>query len=776
MDKILTKEEKSQLLALLDLDGQYWGDFGRMQKAYHAQSLKFHPDKGGDPLLMQLLNTLWTKLKHGLHQVRLNLGGHEDVNPSTSRQPPEQFYNPETGHYWSFSYGSAGFSENQKKWWKEFFEKWERDLYCSEELGSSSEDDTPAPASPISISSSPPGSPRTPTRPGPSTALEPSPPSRKRVHANGPEHHGRKQLRRDQPPAPGGANIPGNGGRGAHIPEPDITNIPSDPAGGSQSTFGSYYNSTEELETNASEGEFQSSQTTPKKPPPNRHTPDDMPAVLRSFVSNAIYSNKTQNSFLIYTTGEKGTVLYDNIAKYNPDFKALFSFKGDSLLLIITPGKHRVNAVKSYCCRFCTVSFLLCKAVTKPLECYNSMSSNSNGFTLVKENKPGIYQFEFTDEKEEVKTVDWQLVTQFALENNLDDPLLIMGHYCEFAKDETTCRKCSEQIPRLRVHWKYHSTHANNADLFIQCKQQKSICQQAADNVLAKKRLRVLECTREELLADRFQKFLQDFNDLGNMDRFIYLAGVAWYNCLFTNFDSMLLDILKLFTENIPKKRNVLFKGPINSGKTSLAAAIMHLVGGVCLNVNCPSDKLNFELGCAIDKFACCFEDVKGQVANRDRDKDLQSGSGVSNLDNLRDHLDGSVKVNLEKKHVNKRSQIFPPCIVTANEYFFPRTLLARFQNVYTFTVQPHLAQALEKNPRMNKYRVCQSGLTLFMALLWQVPSDCFVPSLQDPVKDAKKLLSDMCGMTTFADMCLNIENGDDPLKGIVEEVEEALE
>nr|AKP56099.1 middle T antigen [Rattus norvegicus polyomavirus 1] len=77
MDKILTKEEKSQLLALLDLDGQYWGDFGRMQKAYHAQSLKFHPDKGGDPLLMQLLNTLWTKLKHGLHQVRLNLGGHE---------------------------------------------------------------------------------------------------------------------------------------------------------------------------------------------------------------------------------------------------------------------------------------------------------------------------------------------------------------------------------------------------------------------------------------------------------------------------------------------------------------------------------------------------------------------------------------------------------------------------------------------------------------------------------------------------------------------------
>ncbi|AWD33693.1 middle T antigen [Alphapolyomavirus aflavicollis] len=77
MDRILSKEEKAQLLVLLDLEGQYWGDFGRMQKAYHAQSLKFHPDKGGDPVLMQLLNTLWTKLKHGLHQVRIDLGSHE---------------------------------------------------------------------------------------------------------------------------------------------------------------------------------------------------------------------------------------------------------------------------------------------------------------------------------------------------------------------------------------------------------------------------------------------------------------------------------------------------------------------------------------------------------------------------------------------------------------------------------------------------------------------------------------------------------------------------
>ncbi|AWD33748.1 small T antigen [Mastomys natalensis polyomavirus 2] len=74
MDKILTAEEKQILISLLELDPQYWGDYGRMQKCYKKKCLQLHPDKGGDGQLMQQLNTLWTKLKDGLYRVRLLLG------------------------------------------------------------------------------------------------------------------------------------------------------------------------------------------------------------------------------------------------------------------------------------------------------------------------------------------------------------------------------------------------------------------------------------------------------------------------------------------------------------------------------------------------------------------------------------------------------------------------------------------------------------------------------------------------------------------------------
>ncbi|AWD33745.1 large T antigen [Mastomys natalensis polyomavirus 2] len=752
MDKILTAEEKQILISLLELDPQYWGDYGRMQKCYKKKCLQLHPDKGGDGQLMQQLNTLWTKLKDGLYRVRLLLGPSQD-NPSTSSTRPGEFFNPATGGYWSYAYGSAGYSETQKKYWEEFFAKWdvsEDDLYCEEELPSSDEESTwhpHSPPSPISI----------PSDSSEESITITSSRKRKRVHANGsPEIPAPKRACSPLPPG-GGDSVRGDTG----------SNVPRTPARESQGTFGSYFNNTEDLEE-ISQTQQSYHNTTPKKPPP-RVSPDDFPTILRGYLSHAIFSNKTQNAFMIYSTKEKCEVLYEQVDKYNPEYKGLILMKGtEAFVFFISAGKHRVTAVKSYCCKFCTVSFLLCKAVTKPLELYNCVSKQDD-FEITKENKPGLYHFEFMDEKKEIKQVDWNFLTSFAVENDLDDPLVIMGHYLEFSNCESSCKKCIEGLPRMKVHWANHSQHLENAELFLHCKQQKSICQQAADNVLARRRLKVLESTRQELLAERLDKLLQQLAEMSTVDKFIYLAGVAWYHCMFTNFHEMLMDILQLFTENIPKKRNVLFRGPVNSGKTSLAAAIMNLVGGAALNVNCPADKLNFELGVAIDKFAVVFEDVKGQTADK---KHLQSGLGVNNLDNLRDFLDGSVKVNLEKKHVNKRSQIFPPCIVTANEYFFPKTLFARFHKVYNFTVKQHLSTSLDANNYMGRYRVCQSPLTMLIALLWNVPAENFAASIREKVENEKKMLSDMCNFTTFADMCLNIERGVDPLEGIVVEEE----
>ncbi|BAQ55564.1 large T antigen [bat polyomavirus 5b1] len=502
---------------------------------------------------------------------------------------------------------------------------------------------------------------------------------------------------------------------------------------------------------------------TPPKPKKRKteHVPDDFPAVLHNFLSHAIYSNKTSSSFLIYTTTEKGESLYCLIDKFKPEFKARFAYQEACILFIITAGKHRVSAIKNFCSTHCTVSFLICKAVIKPLECYQEMKSEP--FKLIEENKPGLYMHDFAEGPEK-PGVDWNLLSEFAVANHLDDPLLIMGFYLDFSNDPDACIKCNQK--KLKTHYKHHADHYKNALLFKECKTQKTVCQQASDIVQAKQRLKLVELTREELLTERFQCMLTKLEDVfGQITIMEYMAGVAWYNCMFENVDQLILKILELFVENIPKKRNVLFRGPINSGKTTLAAAILDLVGGKTLNVNCPAEKLPFELGCAIDQFAVVFEDVKGQVS---LNKSLQPGQGVNNLDNLRDYLDGSVKVNLEKKHVNKKSQFFPPCITTMNEYMIPDTLFTRFAKVVDFAPKRFLKKTLDENQNLMVKRILQSGLTLFLMLVYHLPVSSFVESLHKDVTYWKQIIDKYVGDSTFYKMQQNIRDGHDPLLGIV--------
>ncbi|BAZ96598.1 large T antigen [Rhinolophus simulator polyomavirus 3] len=509
-------------------------------------------------------------------------------------------------------------------------------------------------------------------------------------------------------------------------------------------------------------GSSQGSFATPPKPKKQKtfHVPKDFPSELDSFLSNAVYSNKTVCSFLIYTTKEKADFLYGQIDKFKPEFKSKHSFEDAALIFLMTPSKHRVSAIKNFCLTHCTVSFLLCKAVIKPVECYRALCSKP--FGLIEENKPGIYEFEFEEEKQ--PSVDWNKLAEFAELNRLDDPLVIMGFYLDFASEPTNCAKCSKQS--LKVHFKYHEKHHRNAVLFKESKAQKNICQQAADVVIAKRRVKVIECTRKELLSERFMLHFERLGDVFSETQiFYYMAGVAWYSCLFEKIDEIVYKILKLLVENVPKKRNVLFRGPINSGKTTLAAAILDLVGGKTLNVNCPAEKLPFELGCAIDQFAVVFEDVKGQIA---LNKTLQPGQGICNLDNLRDYLDGSVKVNLEKKHVNKKSQIFPPCITTMNDYMLPQTLYARYAYIVNFTPKDHLKKALEANDELMTKRVLQSGITLLLLLVFYLPVSSFSDAVQESVTYWKEIIDKYVGYGKLVDMQGNILQGKDPLTGVL--------
>ncbi|WAA14039.1 Large T antigen [Grifec polyomavirus GB3] len=509
------------------------------------------------------------------------------------------------------------------------------------------------------------------------------------------------------------------------------------------------------------EEDFQHSQSTPPKG--QNSYPSNLPECLFPFISTAVYSNRTYSSFIVYTTREKGCILYFKLMqKFKAMFSSEHSYKNESLVLILCSGKHRVSAVYNYCKLNCTVSFVVVKALTKPYEAYYFMCKGD--FKMLQQSREeGLKLEEFSSEDTKEKQLDWKQLCSFAVGIQCEDPLLVMGYYINFSESPVTCKKCLAQD---KVHVKYHMDHHDNAKLFVISKSQKNSCQQACDWVMAQNRLLTRTASREEIMVARFKELFKRMEDIhGEIAILEYMAGVAWLSLVHEHFDELLVSIIRLIVENTPKFRNVLFIGPYNSGKTTVAAAINDMFKGVTLNINCASEKLSFEVGCAIDKFVCVFEDVKGTSKS-----DLFSGPGITNLDNMRDFLDGAVPVNLEKKHCNKHSQIFPPAIVTMNNYNLPLSLEIRFAKKVVFTHKPYLKKALEKNSELVKKRILQNGITLLFLLIWWQPLAAFHSDIQADVKLWRETISRYCSMMDFNKMCQNIQNGMDPLQELLEE------
>lgn len=505
------------------------------------------------------------------------------------------------------------------------------------------------------------------------------------------------------------------------------------------------------------------SATPPKQKKPNP-APQDFPESLSEYLSHATLGNKCYTCFLCYTTNEKSVLLYE---KLNVEFNALFigayscNDGSGALVFFISGSRHRVSAIYNSCKKHCTVSFILVKAVLKNAECYKALQESK--FTVIKESKEGglhCYDFQEASKKDDC---DWNLVADFAAAMETVDVLLILGWYLEFAVEPSLCQKCLKSVKAHR----FHEQHWTNAKLFKAAKNQRGIAQQAADRVLAAKRVLLMESTRETLMVLAFKKQFKVLQEefAGGVEITQLLGAVAWLDCLLGNFTGKLKQMLTYLVQNTPKCRNLLFKGPINSGKTTLAAAILDLLGGVSLNVNCSSDKINFEVGCAIDKYMVVFEDVKGTPLPN---TDLPSGVGMVNLDNMRDYLDGCVPVNLEKKHINKTSQIFPPAIITCNEYALPKTVKARIAKGYWFLHKPCLKQSLDANPVLMRKRLLQRGCTLLAALIWWEPVSEFVEEIQQDVVEWKQVFEQWVSYGMFHDMKENILAGKDPFHGIL--------
>ncbi|AIX88117.1 sLT [black sea bass-associated polyomavirus 1] len=273
----------------------------------------------------------------------------------------------------------------------------------------------------------------------------------------------------------------------------------------------------------------------------------------------------------------------------------------------------------------------------------------------------------------------YALLEKYAVETGCCDPLLLLGDYLTFAEGLQSCDECyQEQLrvadPAGRVHSTRHEAHHQNAKGFKDVSNKKQQCVSACDVVCGCLRRRETKMSRDDRFGARVLQGLE--NLVRGVTTEMLSAAFLLKAMLPFPITEFFDKVVKTMVEAVPKKQGWVFRGPIDSGKSTVAAAVCGLLGGVALNVNTNRDRLWVELGRALDRYMVVFEDVKGMPERGH--PELPFGEGFPNLDSLRECLDGLFKVGLERKHQNKVETHFPPWIVTCNQYIIPETILAR--------------------------------------------------------------------------------------------------
>nr|BCB97620.1 small T antigen [Bat polyomavirus] len=70
MERLLEREERTTLLELLGVNPQTFRNVPLMKQAFKRACRKHHPDKGGGPEKMVLLNSLWQKYQEAVLDMR----------------------------------------------------------------------------------------------------------------------------------------------------------------------------------------------------------------------------------------------------------------------------------------------------------------------------------------------------------------------------------------------------------------------------------------------------------------------------------------------------------------------------------------------------------------------------------------------------------------------------------------------------------------------------------------------------------------------------------
>lgn len=326
--------------------------------------------------------------------------------------------------------------------------------------------------------------------------------------------------------------------------------------------------------------------------------------------------------------------------------------------------------------------------------------------------------------KEESSFNNKQLV-DFALSNEYTEVLTLMYEYAHLA-DPCDREKYTKE------HEDDHLNELLNAKKFVKLPDRKRVCKNAIDCVFAKL-YRQLTCitntTWLEMRSRDCSERLMDVKEHKVFGEAYYL----WKYCIGKElFSSIMSFIVAVFTDSVckyvsvsEKKRYVCLIGPYNCGKTTLAAAICKFFEGVNINLNVSRDRMPFYIGSAIGKRFVLFDDVKGYEPLI---KGLPSGNGLSNLDDLREHLDGLIEVQLEKKNQNPVCQLFPQGIITMNQYKMPNSLKLRLHRI---NFPP------SRMYKVHKYRITMDTIFIAMAMDNLIPCDKDFIAYASSQKDA---------------------------------------
>ncbi|SCC98885.1 TPA: large T antigen [Pomona leaf-nosed bat associated polyomavirus] len=338
------------------------------------------------------------------------------------------------------------------------------------------------------------------------------------------------------------------------------------------------------------------------------------------------------------------------------------------------------------------------------------------------------------------------MLEKFALDMEITDPVYLQGVYQhEFTVPLTECTLCAEddkQRPDLATHKPHHVAHHANALAFAKLKEKRKAAAHAADSVQAFLRLQGKRLPPANFYAKRLKELLEPLAKGGGPAKPLAARAVLFKHIVPGDFEQFLETVYDAIVIGEPKKRGLIFRGPFDCGKTTVAQSIRGFFLGASLNVNLSKDRLHFELGGALDQRLVVFDDVLG---NSDR-RELNNGWGFKNLDQLRDHLDGCIPVGLERKHHNRVEQVFPPWIITCNEYTIPDSIKARGK-VIEFSKNLNDPDNFMFRYCFSRSELC-SGHTFALTQAIFIPTDSFPESVRPLVdmlkEDTKEFIEEM--------------------------------